>query len=403
MNVWELSQKIEQFFKERRKVLTSKIGANRNWGLLYEWLPKYFDETSVRALAIDFGVMPEAIEQLSFAGATYELVDFIHRSGQWELFRSRLESERSSVPWSDSVHLFSLPLRQEELAHCPNQLQAALLLDHHFSLLEVVNMIGRLDQVNVWRRPPPYLLNRPMLSAVIIFFLAGLQKVPQLLSLMKESRPLVPAIQQFSWEEPDTPFPRKSPADLFRELKAEPSQEAPFSFPMLEELLFQNFSLFDLDELCFEAGISYWGFPGHTVQDRISVIAKFEENISDSPTGKAFIAACASKAPAVNWAEAVGINEETIPPIDSIVTDGFYLSRIRTLLEQCLPDNSHIFDFVQAHFPDIRPSLSINWPPGKNRMELIGGLKRRSGLLEFLNVLEKEYPLQFSLFTPYSK
>jgi hypothetical protein len=119
--------------------------------------------------------------------------------------------------------------------------------------------------------------------------------------------------------------------------------------------------------------------------------------------GKALIAGCASRAPSFDWAEAVGMDKENLPSIDSIASDGFYMSRIRTLLEECLPDNTHIFDFVKVDFPDVRVGMSINWPPRKNRMELIDWFKRMLRLPILLNVVEKEYPQQFLLFAPYSE
>jgi hypothetical protein len=295
-----------------------------------------------------------------------------------------------------------LPLRQEVLVNQPNELQAALLLDHHFSILESGSIISRIDQTVDWRHPP-YSVRKPQLTAVIIFYLAGIKKIPQLVSLMKELRPYVPAIQQFSWEEPDNPFPRKSPDDLFLEVKARPVQRTPSSFPSLEAQLLQNFSLDELDEMCFEAGIEYDRFGAWILQERVTYIAKFLERIDGGPMGKAFIAGCASRVPTFDWAEAVGLDKESIPPIDSVTTNGFYLSRLRSLLEQCLPDNSHIFDFVQAHFPETRRNLSANWPPKKNRVELAGTLKRGAKLHHLFNVLEKEHPQQYLLFAPYSE
>ena len=107
MNVWELSQEIEQFYRERRKILESKAGAGVQWGLLRKMLLQHFDEPSVRDLAVEFGVSSEEIEDRSFGGVTLELVGFILRSGQWELFCARLESERPSVPWASNAPVTS--------------------------------------------------------------------------------------------------------------------------------------------------------------------------------------------------------------------------------------------------------------------------------------------------------
>jgi hypothetical protein len=249
------------------------------------------------------------------------------------------------------------------------------------------------------------------LEAVIICYLAGARKVPQLLSFMKQLRPHIPAIQQFSWEEPHPPFPRRSLDELCLEVKASSNKRLTQSGPpKLKESLAQNFSLLDLEEICFDAGFDFDFIPGswslrnkHYLKNIINNFSTVLENTSSYLMGKALIAGCASRAPSFDWAEAVGMDKENLPSIDSIASDGFYMSRIRTLLEECLPDNTHIFDFVKVDFPDVRVGMSINWPPRKNRMELIDWFKRMLRLPILLNVVEKEYPQQFLLFAPYSE
>lgn len=405
MNVLELSQEIERFFAERRKVLHREAETKGDYGLLLEKLLDNFDEAALRTLAIAHGIMPEWIEDLSLAGVARELSLFIQQSGQWDILRARLESERPFVAWADAVSPYSvfLPLKPDELINSSRLFQAALLLNHHFSALEMGRMIDQLDQTVDWQNPP-YALNRPQLAAAIICYVAGRQKMPQLLALMKGVRPHIPALQQFSWQEPEPSLPHKSPEELFQELKAAPVIRPPLTrFPLVEEWLARHFSLLDLDEMCLEAGIDYDWFGSRTVQGRAYDIASFLERTSPGPMGVAFIAACVSKAPEIAWAKAVAIEREMLPAIDSVATKGFYFSRVRALLEQCLPENVSIFDFVAVSFPRLRQGLSLNWSPQKNRLEMIYALKLSGRLPDLLAVVEREYPEQFLLFAPYFK
>ncbi len=414
MNVFELSQEIDQFFRQRGKKLFHQQGKNVQGDRLNKQLLQHFDETSLRALALDCGMMPQDIEGESYGGIALKLHSFVLYSGQWDLFRARLETERPSVPWVDTISKSSpfLPLRPEEINEYPKELQLALLLTHHFSRWELGDLANQLDQTIDWQNPP-YTCNNIQFTAVMVYYLAGHQRVLQLLPIIKEMRPYVVAIQQYTYieivkqlrlEVANYAFVPKSPRELFLEVKAMPvTQTSPASLTLLVEMLGQHFTQLDMEEICLDAGIEYDWFGGKTTDEKVNAIAKFLERTSLGPSGKAFIAACMHHAPTVEWAGAVGLDEESIPSIESVATKGFYLFRIRTLIQQCLPDNTSIFEFVQSHSLHLRETMSSEWPPRKHRLDMVGALKRRGRLPDLLTILETEYPQQYGLFAPYTK
>ncbi len=372
---------------------------------MYQQLLDQYDEADLQALAFDFGMMFEEIEGESYSGKALALYSYILYSGQWDLFRARLEAERPSVQWIDYVsHPLLLPLRPEEIKDLPQELQLTALLEHHFSRREIGIIANELDQTIDWQQPP-YSCAQSQLSAVVVSYLVGHQKVLQLLSVIKQKRPHIAAIQQFTWEESSDAFAAKSLDELFVEAKAVPFSKLPrTSFPLLQEQLGQHFTQLDLEEVCLDAGTDFEMIDDRTTLEEAvnSTLVKLERLTPEQPISKAFIAACMNKAPTVDWAEVVGLKKADIPPIESVVSGGFYLSRIRALTGQSLLDNRAIFDFVQKHFPPLRGNMSQDWLPRKNTLALISSVKRRGRLSDLLTILKTEYPQQYELFAPYT-
>lgn len=402
MDIFELSEQLSQFFEARRKAKAKAKGHGPHESLSV-LLERHFEEGFLRALALDYGLLPQEIEGGPFRRVVLELVHFILRSGQWDAFRAWLEVERPSILWADAVseHSPFLPLTQTELAPFPPFVQASLLLNHHFSHNELWHMASQLDGTYDWHQAK-YSYHKPQLTAVMLFYLAGAGKGAALVGLMQPLRPYVAAIQTLTWQEPDQTIHPATPDELFTAVKATPIQPpGPSRFHALTGMLAQNFTPLDLEEMCFDAGIGYdWLWSGR-FQEKFYEMTRFLERTSLGPSGKAFIAACANRAPAVDWAQAVDLDKASLPSTDSVAVDGFYLARLRALVQQCLPDNAAFFDFVQAHFPYTRGNLSCEWKPGKNRIELIAGLKRRGRLPELLPVLEAEFPDLFHASAPY--
>lgn len=413
IDVAQFSQELEKFGeKPKLSGSVSDVELANKAGSAYKLFTgtvlQNIPEEEVWRIAEENGLEVEAFPSsaLSFDALVMEVFLHTRYTNQWGVLGKQLELIRPSLNWTElieNVHRYypSPPLNEHDLQKQRYYFQTGVLLAACYSYHEIEKMVATIDHAYDWRYPP-YSYHLAQFTAVAIVHLMQLHQMPALVTLMKARRPLVPIIQQFNYiEESQFVPPDAPPNQLFLMVQAKPLADLSTSSLTWQELaqaLRTSFSRIEIQEICQDADLAYDYLAGRNKEEKVTSIVQFIEKMTlDNHSANnvytaRFAAACTEKSTDIPWAEMMGLEPSSLPAYSTLSTDGYHLGAFRQVMNDCLPDNTHLFEFINAHLPYFRKGLSVKRSSRENILEIIEWSRRRGQLDALAQALATNFP-----------
>lgn len=254
---------------------------------LYRLLQDNFTETEMMDLAqslnVDYGKLRASV----YSGKTRELIVHLERRGRLKELLATCRQLRPDVDWATTQASNDQTSSSVAASESDPYWQLLNLLRSHFSYEELANLGHALGvEVNTLARG-----SMSTTCRLLVVHLAEQGRLPELLELMKQQRPQVAQIQDFSplrlsrlegvvHERPDHSIRVKTPGNA-------PPQEPTEEYAHLHQLLTEKLNESQLSIIFFDAdvGAELEDFPGYDYARKTSALCTYLERRAGDPEG----------------------------------------------------------------------------------------------------------------------